>query len=80
MSHLLLSDLSPGASGVLNRVGGSRAYRRRLLELGFVPGTHLTLIRRLDVGNVLEVELRESRVSLRISEATVLELVTEETS
>ena len=80
MSHLLLSDLSPGASGVLSRVGGSRAYRRRLLELGFVPGTFLRLIRRLDVGNVLEVELRESRVSLRISEATVLELVPEENS
>jgi len=61
-------------------VGGPRAYRRRLLELGFVPGTRLTLIRRLHVGNVLEVELRESRVSLRISEATVLEMMPEEAS
>ena len=63
---------------MLCAVGGTRAYRRRLLELGFVPGTRLKLIRRLEVGNVLEVELRESRVSLRISEARVLELEPEE--
>lgn len=73
VSHLL-SNLPAGSSGVLSAVGGSRAHRRRLLELGFVPGTRLTLIRRLEVGNVLEVELRESRVSLRISEADVLHL------
>lgn len=62
---------------MLSAVGGTRAYRRRLMELGFVPGTRLKLIRRLDVGNVLEVELRESRVSLRCSEADVLELMPE---
>ena len=77
MSHLLLSDLPLGSTGILRAVGGARAYRRRLLELGFVPGTRLTLIRRLDVGNVLEVELRESRVSLRIDEARVLEVAPE---
>lgn len=58
----------------MRAVGGDRAYRRRLMELGFVPGTRLRLVRRVDVGNVLEVELRESRVSLRISEADVLEM------
>ncbi len=37
-----------------------------------MPGTRLTMVRRLEVGDVMEVELRESRVSLRISEADVL--------
>jgi len=67
-----LADLRPGATAVLRRVGGERAWRRRLMELGFVPGTELLLVRRVGVGDVLEVELRHSRISLRISEAREL--------
>ena len=69
-----LSELRDDQAARLTRVGGQRSYRRRLLELGFVPGTELRLVRRVDVGNVLEVELRHSRVSLRISEAADIEV------
>ena len=69
-----LSVLPVGQRAVLRAVGGERAYRRRLLELGFVPGTELRLVRRVGVGDVLEVELRHSRISLRISEAAAIEV------
>ena len=69
-----LADLRPGGKAVLRRIGGERAWRRRLMELGFVPGTVLCLVRRVGVGDVLEVELRHSRISLRISEAHALEV------
>ena len=69
-----LSVLPVGQRALLRSVGGERAYRRRLLELGFVPGTELRLVRRVGVGDVLEVELRHSRISLRISEAHALEV------
>ena len=71
-----LASLAPGRKAVLRRVSGERAWRRRLLELGFVPGTELVLVRRVGVGDVLEVELRHSRISLRISEAAALEVET----
>ena len=69
-----LSVLPVGQRAVLRTVGGERAYRRRLLELGFVPGTELRLVRRVGVGDVLEVELRHSRISLRISEAAAVQV------
>jgi len=69
-----LSALREGQSATLRRVAGERSYRRRLLELGFVPGTDLRLVRRVAVGDILEVELRHSRVSLRISEAKSIEV------
>jgi len=69
-----LAKLPEQGRATLRSVGGDRAYRRRLLELGFVPGTELRLVRRVGVGNVLEVELRHSRVSLRISEAQGIEV------
>lgn len=67
-----LAELSPSESATLRSVGGERAFRRRLLEMGFVPGTDLTVVRRVPVHNVLEVELRHGRVSLRIDEAGVV--------
>ncbi len=67
-----LSALRVGQTAVLRQVHGERAFRRRLLELGFVRGTELLLVRRVDVGNVLEVQLRHSRISLRIDEAVAL--------
>ena len=69
-----LAALRPGKKAVLRRIAGERAWRRRLMELGFVPGTVLCLVRRVGVGDVLEVELRHSRISLRISEASALEV------
>jgi Fe2+ transport system protein FeoA len=69
-----LAALRIDQSAVLRGVDGERSYRRRLMELGFVPGTELRVVRRVGVGDVLEVELRHSRVSLRISEARRIEV------
>ena len=47
----------------------ARAHRRRLLELGLVPGTRVHLVRRSALQGLLEVEVRGSRLSLRSAEA-----------
>jgi len=39
------------------------------MEMGFLPGTAVRMIRRVDVGGVLEVEIRRTRVTLRSTEA-----------
>lgn len=67
-----LADLDNDTTAVLKGVEGERAYRRRLLELGFLPGTPVRMVRNIPIGDVLEVELRHSRVSLRISEARAI--------
>ncbi len=69
---MTLARLPVSETAVLTRVGGHGSYRRRLLELGFLPGTEVTVVRRVGIGDVLEVELRGSRISLRISEAESL--------
>lgn len=67
-----LPDLREGRSGQLVDVRGSGSHRRRLLEMGFLPGTVVRLVRRLVPEGVLEVEVRDTRISLRIAEAGVL--------
>lgn len=67
-----LHSMTPGARGRLIEVGGERTFRRRLMELGLLPGTQVRLVRRVPVGDLLELEVRGCHVSLRGSEAAQL--------
>jgi ferrous iron transport protein A len=64
-----LSNLIPDAAATLTQLGGDRSFQRRLMELGLLPGTSLRVVRRVPLGGLLEIEVRRSRVTLRMSEA-----------
>lgn len=65
-------DLSPGSRSQLVEVGGTRAFRRRLMEMGLLPGTPLRLVRWVGIGDLLELEVRGCHVSLRRADAARL--------
>ncbi|MCE9593688.1 MAG: ferrous iron transport protein A [Planctomycetes bacterium] len=67
-----LDTIDPGTAVRLVRIGGERAFRCRLMELGLLPGTAVRMIRRVDVGGVLELEVRGARLSVRHAEAREL--------
>ena len=72
MNAMTLNQLPVGAQARLIEIGGERGFRRRLLELGLLPGTTLRLIRRADIGGLLELEARGARLTLRLAEAATL--------
>jgi ferrous iron transport protein A len=67
-----LASLADGSSGRIVRLGGDRSFRRRLMELGLLPGTSVRVVRRAEIGGVLELEVRRTRLSVRIAEAEAL--------
>jgi ferrous iron transport protein A len=67
-----LSQLLPGSTAVLAKIGGERAFRRRLMEMGLLPGTLVRVVRRVEVGGLVQLEVRGCHVSLRLSEAEQL--------
>ena len=69
---LRLHELHPGESARLSAIGGERSFRRRLMELGFIPGTLVRLVRCVPIGDLVELEVRGSHISLRRSEAGAL--------
>ncbi len=69
-----VDSLNPGALARLTEVGGERPFRRRLMELGLLPGTPVRLVRRSDVGGVLELEVRGCRISVRRREAELIQI------
>jgi Fe2+ transport system protein FeoA len=69
-----LSELQPGDRARLTRVGGERGFRRRLMEMGILPGTEVRLVRSVGIGDLIELEVRGAYISLRLSEAKSLYL------
>ncbi len=69
-----ITDLTPGKRANLLHIGGERTFRRRLMELGFLPGTPVRLVRNAGIGDLLEIEVRGCFLSLRRSDAAELRI------
>jgi ferrous iron transport protein A len=64
-----LSELPVGGDGVIAEVLGERSVRRRLMELGLVPGTKVRVVNVAPLGDPLELEVRGGKLSIRRVEA-----------
>jgi ferrous iron transport protein A len=54
------------------QVGGARGFRRRLLEMGLVPGTEVKIVGRAPLGDPLELEVGGGRLSIRKAQAAAI--------
>lgn len=64
-----LASLQPGERAVVVRVEVGGGVGRRLLDLGFIPGTPVRVIRRAPLGDPVAYEVRGTRICLRDREA-----------
>lgn len=64
-----LSELQPAERGTIYEVSGSGALRRRLLDMGIVPGTEIQVVRVAPLGDPVEYLVKGYRLSLRRREA-----------
>lgn len=67
-----LEELERGAGAVVDSIGGERPFRRRLMEMGLTPGTAVALVNVAPLGDPLEIELRNGRLSIRRHEAAMV--------
>lgn len=73
-SATTLDRLGPGEHAVVTAVSGSGPMSVRLLEMGFVPGVEVAVVKRAPLGDPLELRLRGYHVSLRRAEARRVEI------
>ena len=64
-----LDRLAPGEGGLIVHIDAEPGIKRRLMELGLVPGTHVEMVRSAPLGDPIEVTVRGLHLSLRRSEA-----------
>jgi len=66
---MTLKDLGIGKSGRVTSVGGEKALRHRLLEMGITPRTIVTMKKAAPMGDPIILLLRGYALSLRLEDA-----------
>lgn len=69
---MTLRELEIGKSGRIVSIGGDRALRRRLLDMGLTPRTAVTVRNAAPMGDPLELRLRGYSLTLRLEDAETI--------
>ena len=71
---MTLNELKTGSSGIITAVGGDGPLRCRLLDMGLIPHTRVTLQNVAPMGDPIEIRVRGYELTLRVEEAQKIEV------
>jgi len=69
-----LAEIPLGHSAIVRAIAGPRAFRRRLLEMGLVPGVTVRVVTIAPLGDPLRIEVRHGQWSIRKAEAAQIDV------
>lgn len=72
--HRTLCDIRPGCKARIHCHHSNGAIRQRLLDLGFVPESIVDVVRCAPLGDPIECKVANYCVTLRKSEASLIEV------
>ena len=72
MSIVKLADMKPGVSGVVEALEGHGNIQHRLVDMGVVKGSHITVVKVAPLGDPVEVKVKGTALALRKNEADML--------
>ncbi len=70
-----LSELATREKGTITRIHGSGAFRKRIMEMGFIRGKNVEVIRNAPLLDPVEYRIMGYNVSLRRQEAWLVEVI-----
>lgn len=72
---MTLDQLAVGKTAIIEKVGGEGELRCRLLDMGLIPKTKVTLIKFAPMGDPVQIALRGYELTIRLEEAALIEVV-----
>ncbi len=75
INEIELSKLKDGQEAIIVKVLGHGAFRKRIIEMGFVRGKKVTAIKKAPLQDPAEYRIMDYHVSLRRSEAQLIKVV-----
>lgn len=69
-----LAELKTGSTGVISKVSGRGAFRRRITEMGFIKGKRIRVVKNAPLQDPIEYNIMGYDVSLRRSEALLIDV------
>jgi len=71
---MTLDQLPLGKNGTIREVNGTASFRRRLMELGMLPGTTVRRTGQAPLGDPITYLVRGAVFGLRRTEAALIDL------
>ena len=71
---MTLDRVPVGTTVIIEKIGGQGPLRRRLLDLGLLPGTEVTVTGAAPLGDPMELALRGSLLTLRRADGAPVEV------
>lgn len=75
---MLLSELHTGEKAIIAKVSGHGAFRKRIIEMGFIKGTEVVSILNAPLNDPIKYRIMNFEVSLRREDAEKVEVVTKQ--
>lgn len=73
-----LDQFAIGEHGVVRTVSGEGKIKRRLFDMGITPGAEILLRKRAPLGDPVEITVRGYELTLRLSEAQCVTMLTQD--
>lgn len=74
---MTLNDLQNGERGIIIKVKGRGGFRKRIIEMGFVVGKPVQVVKKAPLRDPIEYSIMGYNVSLRRSESRLIEVIPE---
>lgn len=69
-----IDDMKPGDAATVVRIHGTGAVKKRVLDMGLTKGAPVVLVKRAPLGDPIEIKVRGYGLSLRNTEAVLVEI------
>jgi ferrous iron transport protein A len=69
-----LDQLRPGEAGMVTRVTGTGPVKRRIVDMGIVAGSRISVQKYAPLGDPMEIKVKNFNLSLRKAEAALIQI------
>ena len=71
---MTLKDAKVGTTGVVSKIEGDGAYKRRIMDMGITKGCEIFIRKVAPLGDPVEITVRGYELSLRKQDAQCIQL------
>ena len=66
---MTLDQVQPKTKVLIKKISGEKAAKRRLMDLGLIPGVNVYVNKRAPLGDPIELKVKNSVLSIRKRDA-----------
>jgi len=67
-----LNEMTPGKKGRILKIAGRGMIKKRIIDMGMVPGTEVEMERYAPLGDPIEIKVKGYHLSLRKEDASLI--------